>query len=296
MKKKGFTLVELLAVIVILAIIALIAIPSILKMIKKQPEEEHAITLHVGDYVKMTPTSTSYTIAASDTGCTISTNCDGYTDQTITPSELTLWRVIRVNEDDNTYDAVSVYTSSTKVSFYGQTGYQKFVGTLNKIAKQYENSNYTTGSRMIGYNGQTEEITTALTQANSGTESTYDMTITTTTEAKGAGDDWYTTDRDLVNNVFGSGRAYIVNDPSTWAEDYWLASRHYNYYSPSEYNWGLQYWGDTVLYAYFVYGKGDDSLPGYGSSMVRPIITLKSELYADGTGTETDPYILHQKS
>jgi prepilin-type N-terminal cleavage/methylation domain-containing protein len=35
MKKKGFTLVELLAVIVILAVIALIATPSVLKMIEQ---------------------------------------------------------------------------------------------------------------------------------------------------------------------------------------------------------------------------------------------------------------------
>lgn len=35
MKKKGFTLVELLAVIVILAVIALIAVPQVLNMIEK---------------------------------------------------------------------------------------------------------------------------------------------------------------------------------------------------------------------------------------------------------------------
>ena len=35
MKKKGFTLVELLAVIVVLAIIALIAVPRILNVVEK---------------------------------------------------------------------------------------------------------------------------------------------------------------------------------------------------------------------------------------------------------------------
>jgi hypothetical protein len=248
------------------------------------------VSLKEGDYVKMTPTKTTYTIAADDTGCTSSGYCDNGTTQTINPSELTLWRVIRVN-DDNTYDAVSVYTSSTTVEFYGQTGYQKLVGTLNMIAKQYENSNYTTGSRMMGYNGQTGTITTELTKANSGTSSTSSST-TAAQEAKGAGDKWYTTDTGLVNSVFGTVVANKVE--TTTATNYWIASRIYNYSSSASYGWSGRYvmssgiFSNGNLYNYYSGGYSH-----HGSAYAaRPIITLKSELYASGTGTETDPYVL----
>ena len=35
----------------------------------------------------------------------------------------------------------------------------KYVGTLNKIAKGFETEGITSGSRYMGYNGQTEFIT-----------------------------------------------------------------------------------------------------------------------------------------
>ena len=57
-----------------------------------------------GDYVKMTPTSTSYTVTTAMTGYT--------SNQTINPSELNLWRVININSD-GTLDLISVYVSST---------------------------------------------------------------------------------------------------------------------------------------------------------------------------------------
>ena len=107
-------------------------------------------TLALGDYISYTPTKTSYT---TDTAYT------GYTEtQTINPSELNLWRVISLNQD-GTVDIISENVSSTDVYFRGQTGYQNFVGYLNVLAKQYENSNQTVGSRHFGYNGQTEFIT-----------------------------------------------------------------------------------------------------------------------------------------
>ena len=69
MNKKGFTLVELLAVIVILALIAIIAFPNVTKLIKGAKKDtntvqfsvieeslknyiaEHAATLNDGDHV-----------------------------------------------------------------------------------------------------------------------------------------------------------------------------------------------------------------------------------------------------
>ena len=107
-------------------------------------------SLALGDYVKMTPTKSSYTTDTSKTGYTST--------QTINPQELNLWRVISLN-DDGTVDVVSEHISSTAIYFKGQTGYQNLVGYLNLLAIQYENSTYTKSSRAFGYNGQTEYIT-----------------------------------------------------------------------------------------------------------------------------------------
>jgi hypothetical protein len=259
-------------------------------------QEEQAITLNVGDYVQMTPTEKEYTIAADDTGCpTDKSKCNSQSDQTINPSELTLWKVIRVN-DDNTYDAVSVYTSSTKVYFYGQTGYLNFIGTLNKIAKQYENSNYTTGSRMMGYNGQTENLKSSdvqFTNPASLTKSTSDNT----NESVGGGDILYQTDYDLVQSAF-NGSVYGFDVETKTAMSYWLASRWYYYNNSTSYGWLLRQQdeeGVTRDNAMIRFTSSGWQVLGIGRG-VRPIITLKSELYASGTGTETDPYILHQKS
>jgi hypothetical protein len=264
-----------------------------------QPEEK-PINVAVGDYIKMTPTSESYTISSASTGCTETTeNSSGGVhcgDQIIKPSELTLWRVIRKN-DDNTYDAVSVYTSSTTVYFWGQIGYQKLVGTLNTIAEQYGNSTYTTGSRMMGYNDQTETITdtSKFTTAAPWTNSTSSST-TTEQEAQGAGDTWYTTDTTLVNNVFGTLVANKVG--TTTATIYWLASRYYNYTSSTAYflvgrcvnSHGNVSYSNNLYYYSSSWGSSGSAYA------VRPIITLKT-LYEDdiksGTGaTEDDPYVL----
>jgi hypothetical protein len=253
-------------------------------------ENNQPIILKVGDYVKMTPASTSYTIAAADTGCTTSGYCGNGTDQTINPSELTLWRVIRLN-DTGTYDLVSVYTSSTTVEFYGATGYQKLVGTLNKIAAQYTDNKYVVKTRMMGYNGQTEEITTDLTKANSGTSTTSSST-TAAQEAKGAGDEWYKTDTDLVRSVLGTVLTYSVNATSTLTS-YWLASRYYYYYSSTPYLWRCRYVhssGGIVWYNLYRYESGWSSY-SIGNA-VRPIITLNSVLYASGSGTISSPYVL----
>ena len=108
------------------------------------------IEFKLGDYVQMTPTKTSFTIPKTLTGYT--------ENQTINPSELNLWRVIRIN-DDGTIDMVSEYVSKEGIYFSGRLGYINLIGTLNYIAKQYGNSNYTVSTRHFGYNGQTEFIT-----------------------------------------------------------------------------------------------------------------------------------------
>ena len=241
----------------------------------------------IGDYVKMTPDKTSFNIPKTLTGYTA--------DQTINPSELNLWRVIKIN-DDATVDMVSEYVSSTDVYFRGQTGYQNYIGTLNYIAKQYETI-YTISSRHMGYDGtQTEYITdtSALTSTTAPQNSyTSSSNVTRETEARGLGDMGYETDYNIVKTALGTRVAYKVG--TTTATTYWIASRRYYYYSTK---WDFNgrcvfYLGDLNSYNMFYYENG--SFPITSSSLaIRPIVILKSGVKASsGDGSSTSPYVLN---
>ena len=218
--------------------------------------------ISVGDYVKMTPTSPSYSISTSLTGYSYP--------QAIKPSELNLWRVIRINSD-GTIDMVSQYVSSTTVYFYGTTGYVNLVGALNTIARQYTNSNYTTDSRYMGYNGQISYCTD------------YSSSSCPT-------DTLYTTDTELVKTAVGTLVSYNVS--SKIATSYWLASRLYSSRNRSaRYVYDNGNKGDVntkVLY--------DVSTTGGKYSIdyaIRPIVILKSGLTATGSGTKDSPFVLN---
>ena len=239
-------------------------------------------TLALGDYVSMTPTKSSYTTDKSKTGYSST--------QTINPQELNLWRVIKIN-DDGTVEMISEHVSSTEVYFSGQTGYQNFVGYLNVLASQYENSTYTIGSRHFGYNGQTEYITdtSKFTNPNPWTCDTGESGCNTI-ESQGGGDTLYQKDYDLINNVLGTRSATKPNGSSTY---YWMASRHYRYDSSDIYYWSGRYVdsSDSVSYSYCC-------LDGYSTACLnenhrhrslRPIVVLKSGLKYEGLGTEDYP-------
>lgn len=244
--------------------------------------------LTLGDYIKMTPTSTSYTISTSLTGYT--------SDQTINPSELNLWRVISINSD-GTIDVVSEYVSSVVVYLKGKTGFKNLVGTLNTIAKQYENSKYTVGSRYMGYNGQTEYLTdTDNTVDSTGRDAPWtSSTVDNSNESKGGGDIMYATDTNLEKTVLGTLSAYDVS-ATTSKKSYFLASRNY-YYSDSKH---FSYreinvsTGGLIETAYLVnYNNAAYELNDYSKKQaIRPIVTLKSGLQATGSGTQADPYVL----
>ena len=246
--------------------------PSVYVCLKKKS------TLALGDYVKMTPTKSSYTTDTSKTGYTST--------QTINPQELNLWRVIKLN-DDGTVEMISEHVSSTAIYFKGQTGYQNFVGYLNVLASQYENSTYTKGSRYFGYNGQTEYITdtSKFTNPAPWTSSTGSGTV----ESQGGGDTLYTTDYDLVNTVLGTRIATKpgVNDASY----YWVASRYYYYSSSTYYRWNgrnastLGSLSDNSQYYYSSSGFHTDA----DHSSLRPIVVLKSGLKYSGIGTKESP-------
>ena len=237
----------------------------------------------VGDYVKMTPTLTSYTTDTSKTGYTST--------QTINPSELNLWRVLKVNSD-GTMEMISEYTSSTSVYFRGKVGYQNLVGYLNILASKYENSKYTKGSRYVGYNGQTEYITNT-SKIDSTTAPWTSQTGSSTTENLGGGDTLYQDDYDLMQTVLGTR---VANKVTLSASYYWLASREYYYFSSTR--WGFYGRGisssggidDNSLYSYYVSYFNLSS----HSNALRPIVILKSGItYTPALGTSDNPFVLN---
>ena len=235
-------------------------------------------TLALGDYVSMTPTKSSYTTDKSKTGYSRT--------QTINPQELNLWRVIKIN-DDGTVEMISEHVSSTEVYFEGKTGYQNFVGYLNVLARQYENSTYTIGSRHFGYNGQTEYITdtSKFTNPAPWTSSTGSSTV----ESQGGGDTLYQKDYDLINSVLGKRSATEPNGSSAY---YWMASRNYTYFSSSSYYWRGRNVGSSVSSSrngsLYDYSGSSFSTISNGNSL-RPIVVLKSGLKYAGVGTEDYP-------
>lgn len=262
----------------------------------------------LGKYVSMTPTISSYTTDKTKTGVSST--------QTINPKELNLWRIISVN-DDGTIDMISEYTSSVAISFYGTTGYKYYVGYLNTLASQYENSTYTKSSRMIGgsdailtytlsdnaikYLTTNQECSTYLNAIYGenyygGENHTTDFFI----------DFAYQEDISLVRNSIGTLKAYKLN--STTAVRYYLASRGFyqdiDYGGCMEYNLYPRYIetngkveGIDVASSenlYYTYTGVYNSASGNRtvSMYLRPIVTLKSNVTLNGYGTKSSPYTL----
>ncbi len=244
----------------------------------------------LGDYISMTPSySGSYTCS--------STGCGG----TITPNELNIWRVIEKN-NDGTVDIVSEYTSSTTIGFSGQDGYKNYVGILNTLATQYENSNYTKsigGSRYFGYNGQTEFLTSFSSQGKNSTPILSDNVGDEYNDGL-KGDTLYAKDYNAVNNTLNTLVAKNVSDKST-NSPYWIASRYYfyEYWYDDIYKWVGRWITEsgalmTSLHGYdynghfYVCWRG--CVDKSSSYYLRPILTLKSDaliISGDGKSEES---------
>ena len=148
--------------------------------------------LELGDYIKMTPTSSSTSISSSLTGC------GG--NQTINPSELNLWRVIKKN-DDGTIDVISNSVSKEELSLCGEVGYRNLINSLNTIANYYKNDMFTVNARHMGYKNQTNVIVGDLYK---GTLSTNQSNNNGIFETSGGGDLLYQSDYDLTNSAVGT--------------------------------------------------------------------------------------------
>ena len=250
----------------------------------------------LGDYVTVVPDSSSYTITNESTGW--------YLDQTITPNELTLWRVINKKEDGTT-ELISEYLSSGYVRFGGVQGYKHFIKILLDVAAQYSKAGYTIATRMYGYDGQTLvlEDTSLLEGTHESPPQSYDTpTITSGTgqEYRGGvlGDTLYIKDYLLLKGVYSNLHAYRVSNKSSY-EHYWIASRCYDYSTnPTEASYGGRIYShspDLHLGCsgfQFCYNNSE-CFSNSNASTVRPIITLKSNLMiAGGDGTKDNPYTL----
>ncbi len=239
--------------------------------------------LSLGDYVSYTPANTSYTTDKSKTGYTST--------QTINPSELNLWRVLKVN-NDGSVDLISEYTSSVAITFYGKTGYLNLVGYLNELAKQYENSNYTKGSRYFGYNGQTEYITDDSKFTTTAPWKCATGKSCNPVESQGGGDTLYTDDYNQLNTALGTRVAYKVG--TSTATSYWVASRYYYYDSSDEtyHHWRGRYI-DSLEGSNLYELDSSKFYENSNSYAIRPIVTLKSDLViTNGDGSSSSPYQL----
>ena len=144
----------------------------------------------------------------------------------------------------------------------GETGYKNFVGALNKLAKSYESSLYTVGSRHTGYDSTkaTEYLTSV---ANSGNS-----------------DNGYETDKNLLKSSIGEIRA---KNNTYDVYGYWIASRNY-IHNGIHYLYAVDADGGTI-------SIGIKTSSGYSS--VRPIVILKSTLkLISGDGSLSTPYRL----
>ena len=252
-------------------------------------EGNNSKTLQIGDYFSFVPDTHEFEI---------DTNLTGYTSkQKIYPDELTLWRVIDVY-DNGSVDAISEYTSSNVIYLKGKTGYMNIVKVLQDLASSYSKNGLTLNAREIGYDGQTNQLSS--TQPPSATCTSNSPTTGTGVEYNKCGDTLYLKDYKLVGDVYKSNatkygttglKAYKVNSETSAV--YWLASRLFKFPGSRESGGSARYISDTGILSnsslyYDVNGSVTSYSPGY---YLRPIVTIvPNYTISSGQGTIGDPY------
>ena len=264
---------------------------------------------HIGDYVEMTPTSTSFTPDTTLTGLVDYDNEKGNAAGTtkvagtLNPSYLNLWRVIRIN-DDCTVEVVSEYVSDVNVKFASKVGYANLVYYLNEIAKQYKNTTYTLDPatapdgafRNVGYDHQTKQITD-MTKITSTTAPWDADTGPKTVESQGGGDFGFLTDLKLMEEanvpIIAYKKGSTVTETYSNYTSYWLSSRLFVYPGSVWYFFARCMFSDGRINIYLYYWNGSSFYLNTCSYAVRPIVTLKSGLQPTGSGTASSHYVLN---
>lgn len=294
MNNKGFAISTMLYGLIIIIALVMMMILSTMAFNRKTSKEYSSnivneletldtrkYDIKVGEYIKLSNSTTEYAYSGSGTPARV----------TVNPSLINLWRVLKI--DSNEIVAVSHYASPYFVSFYGYIGYTNYVNTLNSIAKQYENSTYTKGSRIMGYNGQIQIITTT-----SGYDDTPKRTncSSDTPEMYGGTDEKYKQDTDLVKSVYGSLVAK-KSESDTEGTEYLLPSR--KYIGPGGYPFcnyrivKVSKTGEIDTSSDLRYYNGTwNNASAFGS--IRPILLFKPDIKPkSGNGTLTDPYVIN---
>lgn len=262
----------------------------------------------VGDYINMTPTSQSFTPDRTITGLddydTHQGNPAGTTTVagTLNPSELTVWRVIKLNPNC-TVEMVSENVSSVNVKFASEVGYQNLIYYLNEVAKQYANTTYTLNPstapdgafRNTGYDGQMKQITdkTRLDDTTVGASGGAWYIRDNFEENLGGGDTKFGTDLKLLSDAGVSMRAVTPNTTNITA--YWLSSRFYFWNNASHWYFNGRFMDSNGSISYnSLWGCYSGSLYSVSNSYaVRPIVTLKSNVtHSSGSGISSSHYTL----
>ena len=247
--------------------------------------------LKVGDYVNLVPDVDNYIIDKDISGFN--------SNQTIHPKELSLWKIIRKNDDD-TFDAISEYVSSTDITLNGIKGYKNLPFLLQEVANQYMKSGYTTKARCIGNDGQTSKLDDTSAFDGSSTTTSYKHSSPLTSKGEGAefnngvfGDSFYISDFQLVKNAYNGNLPFGCRVNDNVVAPYWLSSRSYIFNNDSDFSFGGYYISQKGLIA------NDGILRSYNNSWdsldksfaFRPIITFNSNLLVQsGSGTIDKPY------
>lgn len=238
-------------------------------------------SLDIGNYVSYTPTRTNVTLDKAKTGYSNT--------QTINPSKLTLWRVIKKN-GDGSVEAVSHYITDESIFFTGKIGYMNYIGYLNEISKMFEDptNTYIKGSRHFGYSNQTSYITDTSKFTNTSPWNCSTNESCNPVESQGGGDVGYVVDYNLVKTAIGAKLTDSPTNSNGNTEEYWISSRKYIYDSATDYRWDAR----TIVYTHgkrlYVYLNGFQSNDrGYP---IRPILIFNSGLKCvNGTGSSDSP-------
>ena len=225
--------------------------------------DNHCIVnyLKVGDYVKMLPISYNITLVGRDKFPMGGSQYTGGNVSSIqlNPSNIDLWRVIKVN-DDNTIDMVSEYVTDETGRYNGRVGYYYYNDTLKSVAKQYKTDSFVQSTRYMTLDDS--ELV----------KSVYGTLKASTKD--------------------GTYSPYFINESGTVKRKY---AQNYYYYAFYKY---INASG-SLIEDYLAYGTRDSIMyltQSYSNSIdghFRPIVTLESDLnISSGDGSIDYPYEL----
>ena len=253
-KNKGFTLVELLAVIVILALIALIATPIILNVVSNGEVEKVSTTKKIenGTAVYYNPVSRE--------------KCTGYTEANSTTgknSGCMKWYVFNDKEGNATVNVILDHNTTANVA-WNSTGNNSEMKEA-KEALEKDTSTWKNTARLITAN----EIAK--------------ITGNTVFDASKENQDWFCLDTNQVDTTTWCYKAQGTSKYA-WLFDYTEDCTSFGCNKSDSSTWG--YWTSTTETgttdrAWYVFWNG--SLPGYVVSTpdfgIRPVITIsKSDI------------------